>query len=169
MTRYKTGPVLKQKPGHGVKAFVIIFAYEDQKKTPAAYVVLPECGEPVTLMLCPSRPGKELDSCLKTAEEMLSGMIQPRSLPEETALLGMLACAEKHALTIPLLNRDLALVPLSELQAYVSLHRHDGYDYASMPQPNTCLHFPETVCGYPIADCPNCPMWDTPDTVCTLN
>ena len=90
--------------------------------------------------------------------------------PAEKARQEMLAFARTQIVPKELFGKSIEFVPLAALESFLQKHMHDGYDYSVMNQPEMCIHHPGHTCGYPISDCPNCPLntGDFPGTTCSI-
>lgn len=117
------------------------------------------------------RMNPEVLQLLKEARQTLLAAAQPAvTSPAEKARQEMLAFARTQIVPKELFDKSIEFVPLAALESFLQKHMHDGYDYSVMNQPEMCIHYPGHTCGYPISDCPNCPLntGDFPGTTCSI-
>lgn len=117
------------------------------------------------------RMNPEVLQLLKEARQTLLAAAQPAvTSPAEKARQEMLAFARTQIVPKELFGKSIEFVPLAALESFLQKHLHDSYDYSAMNQPEMCIHHPGHTCGYPISDCPNCPLntGDFPGTTCSI-
>lgn len=102
-----------------------------------------------------------IDNSIQTLQEFKT---KPVTHPAEKAIRNFINDMQQAYIEVNMFGKDIPIIAMSALTSYLETHMHDFYNYATMTQPDVCLHYPSTPCRYPITDCKHCPAHDGPCT-----